>query len=92
MATADTEYAMPTTNTPFDSSPNDPGRSQVQKILDGLLQAGRDDEITIPWQPSNEKFEGCTLLGFARPEVSGGHRELIKIRAEPKAHWVFFSA
>ena len=33
MATADTEYAMPTTNTPFDSYPNDPGRSQVQQIL-----------------------------------------------------------
>jgi hypothetical protein len=53
---------------------------KVLKIMDGLLQSGRNEEVPARWQASHPKFKGGALARHAMNVIAGGHGQFIKIR------------
>ena len=51
----------------------------VQQVIDRLLKAGCDQEITVRRIPPNEQLEDGDVIHLARLPEAGGHRQLIEI-------------
>ena len=58
------------------------GELQIEQIVDGLRQAGGENEIAITRQTAEEQLERRGFAGLACLKVAGRHGELVEVGEE----------